>query len=240
MYFRFTGAGDLKRVADFAKAQLPGGAAADKKGPGGETVTVVSSPTSAPAFAFVGDSEVIMAGFKNQQGRHTELIDQVLVARAADRPAGPLTEALRLVPDKAFGFYVGELSEELRAQMTRGGPVRAVPHRLAVSLTRGKDAELQFNGTLKDADEAKGFVEDVNKLKQQGIDALKGGNLPVPIPAATADEMVKALEGLKLEAREASVHGRFTVSPGLAKAVTAIFTPVPVRGPRPLPPREIR
>jgi hypothetical protein len=63
IYLRFTGTWDPKRLAVYLRQQIPGGVSIAKKGGEGESIILVSSKESAPAFAFIGRKELIAAAY---------------------------------------------------------------------------------------------------------------------------------------------------------------------------------
>ena len=89
-----------------------------------------------PAFALVGDSEVIMAGYLPDAANCGKLVEEVLAVRAGGRPSlltGPLGKTLRDVPVNARGLIRGDLPREWVALIARSS-IGVSPHQLAVDL----------------------------------------------------------------------------------------------------------
>src|SRR5207249_2858389 len=82
IYVRFTGAADLKRWAEFMEKQMPGAKTSETKGPKGERILLLASEQTGPAIAFLGDTEVILAGYQKNKANHGELLSRVLDVRA--------------------------------------------------------------------------------------------------------------------------------------------------------------
>lgn len=227
IYVRFTGVCDPKRCAAYLGGLLPGAVVDQKKGPGGEPITMLSRPGSGPAFAFVGNTDVIVAGYGDDKARHLDVVEHVLKTRAEDKGSaadGPLSAMLKQVPERSYGLVAGDLPPEMLKEMTSGGsPFKVFPKRFCIDLTRDKDIVVHLDGKLKDADEAKTFAESVNKLKQQGIEALKNPPPGIPLPAAAAKLLGDTLEGAKLEAKGDAVSGRMPIGVEVFKMLPSLL-----------------
>jgi hypothetical protein len=225
---RFTGKMDHKRVADAMKNLIPGAQAKEQKTFRGQRVTLISPGNEPPGIALVGDTDAVMAGYESGRGNNNlELVEEMLAVRGGKEKSvldGPLAAALKKLSPKANGIYAGEFPEDMAKGFTRGPQAfRAFPKSAVAELTRVKD-ELHLrllHAPLGSEEEAKGFVEDVERLKTLGIAGIKEAKQklkqappPIPIPPNALDEITATLESIKVEAKGSAVSGKATVSRG--------------------------
>jgi hypothetical protein len=230
IYLRFTGKGDPQRLVGLFKDLIPGAEVKEQKGFRGQRVTVLSNPKDPPAFAVVGDSDLIVAGPEGHPGNSLEMLEEVLAVRAGREKnalAGPLADSLKKVSARANGVVVGELPEGVRREFTRGPEgLRVFPKKVIAELVHHKGGNLQarlVEGTFDSADEAKTFTEDVARLKAKGLETLKGLQQKpppgLPVDAKGLGQLAKVLESLQAEAREATAHGSVTFSAEAVKTL---------------------
>ena len=221
IFVRFTGQGDRKRLIDFMRQNIREAEVKEEQGPNGEPITIVSGPHP-PAFAIVGDGDLIMAGYEGNK-KSLEVVEQALQVRSGRKPnllSSSYADWLKNVPAGAQGVFMGELPEDMRRELTGGGQLfSAFPHRVNLSLTQGKDVVLRFQGNLENADEAKSFIESFSKARQLGIQGLD--NLPpqLPLKPEVIQTLKQTLEDIKLEAKDAVASGSLQVSRDTVKAL---------------------
>ena len=108
--------------------------------------------------------------------------------------------------------------------MTRGGPIPAVPRNLVVYLIRSQDIALHFQGTLANAEEAKGFADSINQLVQKGLEALQ--NLPpeIKIKPDSLRLLSTTLGSVKMEAKALEVQADVEIPGDVLKVLDNLVT----------------
>jgi hypothetical protein len=225
IYVRMTGRGDRKRLVEFIKKNMPNHTIKEEKSATGELITLISSEKEAPAFAVIGDTEVLMAGYEGNQAKHLEVLQEMLEIRAGKKKglvAGPLSDELTTIPGTTSGLIMGELPEDMRKDLARGSPFKVFPASGAMYVVKGKDLAFRFRGNLASPGDAKSFCASVAQLKQMGIDGLK--NLPAnfKIKPKTVETLTKTIEGIKAEPKEATVSGGLDVSTPALEALNEL------------------
>jgi hypothetical protein len=225
IYMRFTGKMDHKRMADALKNLIPGAQVKEQKTFRGQRVTLISIPNLPPGFALVGDTDAVIAGFEGDRGNnHLDVVEEMLAVRGGKEKGvldGTLAASLKKLSPKANGIYAGTFPGEMVRDFTRGpNAFRAFPKSAVADLTRTKD-ELHVRlhqAPLGSEEEAKGFVEDVERLKKMGIEGIKEAKQklkqappPFPIPPKALDGIIATLESIKVEARGSAVQGKAAV-----------------------------
>ncbi|HEV3260398.1 MAG TPA: hypothetical protein VG013_26315 [Gemmataceae bacterium] len=176
-YVRSTGLADRKAMADLLKKRLPDAKVEFKKGPKGRLMTVISSEKHGPAFALVGDTDMLVCGHDGQENA-LEVLEEALDVQAGNKAGilkGTYAAKLKKVPGEAVGVLMGDIPEELRRDMVRDpkAPFKALPKSIVAVMTRTKSINIDWHGTMADAEDAKAFAESVADLKKQGIEQLK-------------------------------------------------------------------
>lgn len=227
LYLRCTGVADRARLAAYFKNSA-GATVETEKGPKGEPITFVSFRGRDPALALIGDHDLILAGHaRGTDGDNLDVVKESLKVRSAGKGSvvtGSLSEMLKRVPAAASALAVGDLPEEFRKEFTsRGSPFSVFPQKLLAFKTLDKGADLQWQGSFDKPEDAKTFTENVAKLKQQGLDALKNIPAEAKIKKETVELLRKTLEGLKTEADGKSVKGSAQVTPEAGRAVLEVL-----------------
>jgi hypothetical protein len=230
IYMRFTGKGDPRRLLAAFRQNNPGLVTKEVKGFRGQRVTTVQFGNNRePGMALVGDSDVIIAGYEGrQQPNVMELVDQVLAVRAGRQKnalSGPLGKLLQKLSPRASAVAAGELPNEMRNGLMQPPGFSVFPTTVLAELVRDKrGARLRWEGKLDNADDAKAFVADVDRLKKMGLEGLKTArqNMPpgLPVPPGTFKMMTKVLESVKAQAKGPEVHGSMTIPAEAFKLLT--------------------
>lgn len=215
-FVRFTGRADHKALAAFIKEKAGNDAKGDeKKGPKGEPITIISFQHP-PAFALIGDTDVIMAGYTGDFVNSVGLVEQVLAVRAGSQPSvfkGPLAKALENVPAGVSGIGRGFVLQELQDEINRS-PVGVSPQQVAADLfnrnTEGKGVELRVRGTFGNEADAKKFAEGIKDLIGKGIEALK--NVPPFIKPEVVAAIKKTMEEIEIKTDGMDVISKTEVS----------------------------
>jgi hypothetical protein len=227
IYLRITGQGDARRLIDFIRREMPEAKVEETKGPQGEAVTLLSGARP-PAIAFIGDTEMVVAGpGGDEAGVALEILQQVLEIRAGKKPSvvqGPFAEALRGSPTNGQGLLMGALPEGLRQELQRS-PFGAAPQSIALDLLPGKAGdgfEVRFRGTMAKADEAKQFAAAARKLIDQGVAQLDQlpNDFKKPVKPETIQALKKMLQSIEIAADGPGVAGRLAVTAETLQAVS--------------------
>jgi hypothetical protein len=254
IYVRITGKGDPRRIVEVIKQEgIKGTVVKELKGFRGQRViTVQPAQNRGPGMALVGDTDFLIAGHDGgPQANQMEVLDEVLAVRAGRAKnvlSGPLGASLKKLSPRANAVAAGELPDELRNGLMQPPGFTVFPSRVLAEMIRNKNsAKVRWEGKLKDADDAKAFVADVDRLKKMGIEGLKEAKqkLPpgLPLPPKTFEILTKVLESVKAEARGAEAHGTVTVPVEALKLITtfgALGAAAPPAVPAPpIPPPKV-
>lgn len=217
IYIRVTGKGDPKRVAAFFR-ELQNGAVKEDKGPKGLALLLIEGDMP-PVVAIAGDSDIVFAGYEHNSEKHQEVMQRVLDIIKDGKPSIVTSVAdLKKVPANACGLLMGDVPE--RTKRTIAAEVLpALPRRLQLDATRGKDIVLRVQATMDNADDAKKLADKVEELKKQGSEGLKMLPPQIKIKQETIDLLTKALSSLKVEPKAADISGGLTIPGALLKAL---------------------
>jgi hypothetical protein len=236
-YIRITGRGDHQRLAAFLQRNIRGAVVKDEQPAQGAPITLISSEKEPPAFALIGNTDLVVAGYGRSQSRHLEVVQDVLEVRAGRKASlvvGPLANELKTISSSASGLVMGEVPEDLRKDLTRASPFKAIPFRIVADLTRGEDLVFRFRGAMASPAEAKAFTEAVAQVKKQAIEGLKQLPPPIKKKLQSVDLLTKIVEGVKMEAKDSSVAGGLEVTgtqlQGLQEVVEEVLTTIPRGG----------
>jgi hypothetical protein len=212
IYIRFSGKVDHRRLSKYLQDDH-GLKVQEKKGQRGENITIMEK--SPPAWAIVGDTDLILAGYPNQhQGKDHEVLEEALALYAGKGLAatnGLLKGELQKISPKAAALLVGELPPELRKGFAQGAqPFLASPRRVTCDITRGQNRlDLRFAGVFDTPADAQTFTAHVLKLKNDGIKLVK--ELPEQVaPKEKKDSLLKVLDSITATAN--AVNGNAQVA----------------------------
>jgi hypothetical protein len=201
IWIRFTGAGNLKQLEEFLGKEFP--QRAERKGPRGEPIVIRTSENVPPALAFIGQTDVIIAGYQEGKARSLEVIEELLECRAGKSKSvvsGPFAATLKKFSATATAAFVADVPASIRDKLLRGGPFKDLPSRVVFEATGGKEIRLQLGATMKDADEAAAAAKTICELRQQGLQALKDLPAEVKLPREAIELARKALDGMTVAA----------------------------------------
>lgn len=223
MALRLSGAYERKRLADFLRETLRMPTTKEAKGPKGEPITLlVPAQGFDPAFALVGDSDLLIAVPVDKM-EMVKVLEQMLEVRAGKHKsasAGVLAGLVKKTPANARSLLAYDLPEKALAKGLREfQALTALPRRLLVDLTREGTGDttkqgrlaFHFEGVMKDAAEAKAFTEAADKLKQQGLKALDNPPPGAKIPPGLLKSVRQTLAGLKVEAAAGTVKAQVSL-----------------------------
>jgi hypothetical protein len=229
IYIRVTGLADRGRLAGLIQQQNKNATAKEEKGPKGEPITLLEQGGREPALALIGDTDLIVAGHAHgSDGNNLEVVKEVLAVRAAGKgsvTAGPQADLLKEAPATATALVIGRLPLPRKDIQNAMGVEFAslIPDRFRVQKTTSKSTDVGWYGTFDKAEDAKAFVAQVAKLKDQGIMGLKAIPENLKIKKETVALLIKTLEGVKAEADGKTVSGGVQIAPEVTRAVTEVL-----------------
>jgi hypothetical protein len=227
IYMRFTGLADRKALADLLKKTMPDSKVEFKKGPKG-LITVISAEKHPPAFALIGNTDLLMCGYEGNEENSLEVLEEALDVQAGNKASilkGTYAARLKKVPADAVGVSMGDVPEQLRRDMVRGpgSPFKAIPKSVFAVMTRAKHINIDWHGTMTDADDAKAFAESVADLKKQGVELLKQLPPQLKIKPEQVKVMTKALQSVRMEAKDDTVSGGLEITQQMVHVINAMI-----------------
>lgn len=225
VFVRFTGLCEHKRLAQFLEMRLPEAALKKTTGPQGEPITIIHSPQQPPAFALVGDADLLMAAYDGEREKHVEVVEQALEAlagRKANLASGPQAAALKKVPPRAGGLLMGELPPQLRKDLFPD-PQSVLPKNFTLDMTPGKSLDIRFVGVMASAADAKAFLKSIDQVKQVAAEELKKLPAELKIKPEKIELLQKTIAAVKMEVSEATVTGSVSVSAEVLQTLQELF-----------------
>jgi hypothetical protein len=211
IFIRATGSISHARLAEWFRQEWPGALLSEEKGAKGEAITLVtSSRHMAPAFALIGTTDLILAGYQGPDEKHLEVVRQLLELRSghgAALPAGHVV-ALQDVPADAWMFLVGSPPEAFKMLP----PFRILPRSMVMSVSGTRAIKARLLGDFATASEARAAVANLTSLREQGIAFINGPLRVMSGNARTATLLTKTLDGLRIEAQWKRVHAGIDVT----------------------------
>ena len=200
IYVRITGKANVGWLLDVLKETK--GQTKTSKGANGETITRLTLANGdAPALAFVGDSDFVVAGYQKDKANHEPLLDRVLDLRdgkSKHAGEGILKTELAKIPEKAVGLIVGTLPAEAAQGAPFPMPVMIHGHILRVP----NALDVNLAGSMANNEDALALVKQVSAFRAEGINALKQlQGAPLPIPGFQPAQMIQTLESMQVEAQ---------------------------------------
>jgi hypothetical protein len=239
IFLRATGLINHQRLADWFRQDWPAAVILERKGPRGEPVTLVGSgKPQPPAFAMVGNTDLLLGGYQGFDEKHIEVVQQALelsAGRGAALP-GAHTGALQELPDNTWLFARGEPPEAFKELIM----FRVLPRQLEVALSGTVNPEAQLRAVFPTDADARAFEMNLALLRGLALAFLK--NPPVRIMPQAAELMTGTLNGVRIEAHEDRVGVRIQVSSAALNAVAETMRDLPLSmlkqllAPGPMPP----
>jgi tRNA A-37 threonylcarbamoyl transferase component Bud32 len=223
IFLRVTGKLSHARLAEFFRTDWPKAMVREKKGPKGEAITLAaSSEPIAPAWAIIGDSDLIAAGYQGIAGKHVEVIEQLLDLRAGKGQNLATAKAAELseLPLGTWAFFAGQPPDVFGNLFLF--PV--LPQSMRISIAGIRDIRAQFQGNFAAAGDARKFTNNVGALRKQGLDLLK----ILPLDEKTAGQLAGALKDLKIETSDARVKGSYRLPGEAGDALAGMLQKLPL------------
>jgi hypothetical protein len=221
LFVRITGQGDAKHVAEFIKSKGQQANLEERKGPNGVAMRVLTQPRM-PIFAFIGDTDLVICGYEDDNANHAEVFDQflsVLSGKRGSAAKGPYAQVLKTATEDARAVLVGSLPEELRKELARS-PLGVAPLSLFADLSHAKSGggvEVRVRASFDNEADAKKGAEGAKATLKQLADGLAA--LPFKLKPETVATLQKALGEAQISVEGASASGSVRLSPTTLKAV---------------------
>jgi serine/threonine protein kinase len=225
IYIRATGKINHQRVAEWFHQEWPGAVVRERKGSRGERITVAeTSPGAPPAFAVIDDTDLVLAGYQGNAEKHLEVIDQVLELRAGHGESLPAGQArtLQEVPANAWAFFGGEPPAPLKNLILF--PV--LPRWGLLSISGTQSILVRFQGTFASAADAQAFADNLSRLKQKGIDFVKGP--PFNEHPRASEVLTETLSGLKVQVTDERVSVSYQVATEALDILSDVIPKLPL------------
>jgi hypothetical protein len=222
IWIRVTGRADQKRMVAFLRGLVKDTEMLEEKGPKAEPITLLHAKNQPPAFALVGNTDVLMASYEGNEGDHLAVVRDALDVfrgRKASVARGKVAEFLKDVSPDASALVAGELSDQQRLQLARTVPA-TLPRALTLQMIRNQDLTLRMRCQMGGADDAKDNVDRLIKMKKDANELLDRLPPPVQVPKEVVEQTRKAIAAAKVYSEDKTVFGEITF-PG------SVFKPVP-------------
>lgn len=254
IYIRLSGNFNRTRLTRTLLACLPEATSRESSTVGHENATYLTMAKQAPAFALVGDRDILIGGFEKNLGnekRHQQVIDEMMELRLySTGSVGPVVKPnltvgsyekdLRSLPDYAFAVIMGDLPASIYDSLStsKGGPFRTPPRFVRVTGTHRPATRLSLQFRLPTAGDVPNFGDDLVALKNKCLnDAKTHPNEPHhTFRLALTERLVNNFEAIK---GEASVRLGLDWSKGLQESLIELFEavgPLSESGARPADP----
>jgi hypothetical protein len=229
-FIRATGSISHQRLAGWLRQEWPGAVVTQEKGPRGEAITLVaSSQPVGPAFALVGTTDLLMAGYHGDAQKHLEVVREALELRAGHGitlPAilygGPPDQAMKAIPDNAWAFLAGQPPNDFQ----RLPLFTVLPQSVVLSVSGTRSVTFQWQASFATAADATAFADNFHRLRQKGIDFLRGPL--VRDNAAAAALLIKTFDGLEVKAAGGRVGARLEAPGEALEAMTQVVRDLPL------------
>ena len=223
IFIRLTGKLSHARLAEFFRKDWPMAKVSEKKGPKGELITIAdSSGPVTPAWAIIGDTDLVAAGYQGVTGKHVEVVEQLLELRAGkgENLATAKTKLLSELPPGTWAFFAGRPPEALGNLFLF--PV--LPRSLQLTISGTKDIKVHFQGNFASAGDARRFTDNIGTLKEQGLGFLKR----LPFDDKTADQLANMLKALKADVKGDAVNIAYELPGEAGEAVPRMLQKLPL------------
>ncbi len=220
IFVRITGLGDHKRLAQFIRDTAATPDLRQEKGATGEPITVLTHPARAPAFALIGDTDLLFAGYEAEENAG-EVLELALGVRNG-KPSLLTAEAAKVLGQinaQAAGFLAGNVPDEIRRELGRPAGLPVVPHRLQIELVADNGLRFQLRAGMDKEADAQALAGMIEGAKPQALRAIEAFNLKPEL----AKPLTQAIEGVSFKAEGTAVNGSIHISNEAIKAIGSWF-----------------
>jgi hypothetical protein len=226
IYVRFTGQADHQGLVAFLSRTVPDAQTEELKGPSGEPITLIHGKRP-PAFAIVGDTDMIMAGYQRNEEGSVDLVKQTLDIRAGKKPSvvkGAFAKDLEEAPEDASGVGRGVPPPEIQTGIAQS-PVGVSPLRVALDVVNsnasGKGLVVSFRAAMVNEADAKKFADGMNGIIKMAREEIK--QAPLGVKKELLDELGKLVDAIEFKATGATVGCSLTVSPKTQRSMIELI-----------------
>jgi hypothetical protein len=232
IYARITGKVDHRRLVSLLSDEAKLNIVRQERGRGQEMITTLSKGERPPVFAVIGDSELLVAGYMNDQGDHMGVLREMLEVRAGKQRsvlAGPLAARLKKANPQTFILMAGDISKDLGLGPFRAPGVEgevALPKALVMEVTRkAAGLDLGVEAVMENETDAQRLADAAQKTLREGIEDIKREVKRKPdVPKEAVDLVVKVLESVKTTAKGSSLNISVHISNDVMKAVPDLLS----------------
>jgi serine/threonine protein kinase len=173
-FLRLSGRGNQARLTERLAKLLPGAKLTREVGPPGLSTCLISQSGKSVALALVGDTDVIVAGYQREDGRHLDVVKQALAVRAGQkRPlsTGTWNGYLEELSPDTWGFVAGEVPAEVRRELANRQLLPFTPDQVNLQVRGNERISLSLDVSLA-AGDYEAFQKAVAEWKRKGLAAL--------------------------------------------------------------------
>jgi hypothetical protein len=241
VFLRFTGKGNPAWMVETFKMMGAKREVKQLKGDKDTPILLLQEPNRPAMVMMVGNTDLLVFGYKGNNGKNEDLLDEVLDARSKKKPnaaTGTLKDNLAKVPDKAVALVVGNVPEDMKREFRF--IFDPVPTNITAFIERAQQGmDVQVETNMANAEDAGKLVKKVASLRKEGIAALKQqmqqpqppGTPPIPFQA-----LVNVLETLQVQSKADQVRSRVFVPDGLIEQMANGWMLFGMAGAAPPPP----
>lgn len=213
---RLSGAGNRRWLIEALTPLVPGGAQIKQEKTADGTPVTIFQPNNnlGSVIAVIGDTDFLIAAGADG-GKSADTLRGIVKNWNKDPPSvlsGPIGKDLNKVSPRSFAIVVGQVPHELRELLQQAAPLAGLPQRVCISLAKGREFVLHFEGTSASAGDAQLFAGGLTALKERAITALQNLPAEMPIKDDTLRQLIKSVEAVKVEQDDAVVRLTFKLS----------------------------
>ena len=226
MFLRVSGKANQAWIADSLTARsgfaLPWKETKDAEG---TPIRTLHAANAGAAVVLIGNTDMIIVGYQKFDGKHDDLIAELLAVRAKKKPhaAGNLKDRLAKIPDRAIGFLVGDLPGEWKGQMG----LDPVPTKISAYVEAAPmGLEVKVETVMKDGAEAGKFVGKVGALRKEGIATLQQAMkdpIEPGLPRMPYQALIDLVETIQVQNRGETVKASGFISSRLIQQMGEMY-----------------
>jgi hypothetical protein len=183
----------------------------------GTPITIVHEAGSRPPhFVFVGNTDLLVLSYQKPEGKHGELVKEVLAVREKKQPnatSGALKTQLAQVPDRAMALFAFHVSDEIAKGFA--ADLNAAPKTISAFILRAEQAiDMNVDATMHNAADAGKLTKRVLELRTKGIAAIKQAQqdpLPPGMPAGLFPMLLQVMESSQVQSKADRITARVLI-----------------------------
>jgi hypothetical protein len=224
LFARLTGSIHHERLADVFRREWPGAVVRQQKGANGEAITLLySSQRVHPAFALIGETDVVVAADLGADENDLSVLEEVLAVRSGKAVGLTIpAAAAEKIPADAWAFFAGQPPELFKNLFLF--PV--LPRSILLTIRGTAQTQFHFETEFTGAAEADAFLRNVTLLRTLGLGIVK---TPLFSRTPRAPELLtRALNGLEVNVSGKRVKGGYEIPGEALEALTEVIQRVPL------------